>query len=280
MSSPVHYHETFVPDILDWAAHLREPFTAANHPDFKPTIEDLWAKYFGGSAYQFTDAVEFLAGALIGNWRSDIGKRAVKLVKEKLEALPSTAARRKWVADQMYDVAFLYRDPKSQTGSYRSELFLRVFGGAHLRVYLKNEVSFGFPIGAALLVAAALERAFALCKDGSLSTEGIQRKGRKKANSFVPVPWAERAARYLPPIETLTPQKWHDIIALAAQFMNSKDSAPLFDDNSTDAESADGYTDPRSNVVISDDEPEEDEDNSGGPSGMPVDDLDVPAEVA
>ncbi|KAJ6555519.1 hypothetical protein B0H10DRAFT_2342869 [Mycena sp. CBHHK59/15] len=129
-----------------------------------------------------------------------------------------------------------------ETGSYRSELFLRVLGGAHLRVYLKNEVSFGFPIGAALLVAAALERAFALCKDGSLSTEGIQHKGRKKANSFVPVPWAERAARYLPPIETLTPQKWHDIIALAAQFMNSKDSAPLFDDNSTDAESADAST--------------------------------------
>ncbi|KAJ7669938.1 hypothetical protein DFH06DRAFT_1468676 [Mycena polygramma] len=268
-----HYHSTVVCDMLDWAAHLRDPFAATNHPDFKPTVQNVWATYFG--AYKITDAVGYLAGALIVNWRSNIGKRCVKVVTDELNALPSTTRRREWVAEQLDDLTFLYRNPVTQTGSYRSDLFLRVFGSAHLRFVLKNERSYGFPIGAASLVAAGLERALTLCKNGSLSTDGVPRRGRKTAQSFVAVPWAERAASYLLSIDTLTPAKWQEIMSLASEFVNSKDGSPADPfDASTDGDSTDGY-DPRANVVVSDDEPEDDaEEDSGGPSRLD----DVPAD--
>ncbi|KAJ6467181.1 hypothetical protein C8R47DRAFT_1223750 [Mycena vitilis] len=270
-----HYRTTFVCDMLDWAAHLRDPFAATNHPDFNPTVQNIWVKYF--SAYKITDAVGYLAGALIVNWRSHIGKRCVKVVTDELNALPTTTRRRQWVAEQLDDLTFLYRDPVTQTGSYRSELFLRVFGSAHLRFVLKNEASFGFPIGAASLVAAGLERALTLCKDGSLTTEGIPRRGRKTALSFVAVPWADRAASYLLSIDTLTLSKWQEILYLGSEFMNSKNGSPADPfDASTDGESTDG-NDPRANVAVSDDEDAQ-EDDTQEDSGRPYRLGDVPAD--
>ncbi|KAJ6607965.1 hypothetical protein B0H10DRAFT_2227285 [Mycena sp. CBHHK59/15] len=217
---------------VDWAATKENPFSAAAYPDFKPTIEAIWDQYF--SAYSFTEAVEFL---------------------DRLNAMPNIEARRKWVAEQAHNLAFLYRDPATKSGSYRSDLFLRAFA-AHLRYVLKSDVSYGHPIGAASLVAVA--RALAICKDGIPSTEGVPRRGKKNALSFVPVPWADRAASYLPPIKSLTLQKWQEIFSLSGEFVYSKgNSVDLFEASSTDGgDSSDGYVDPRSQIVVSDDEPE------------------------
>jgi hypothetical protein len=111
-----------------------------------------------------------------------------------------------------------------------------------------------------------------ICKEGFPSPEALPRKGKKSALSFVPVPWAERAASYLPPIKTLTLQKWKEIFRLGRDFVTSKGEAEdLFDpadstdgDNSTDG---DGYVDPRARIVVSNDEPEDDEDDFAGSHG-------------
>ncbi|KAF7372523.1 hypothetical protein MVEN_00114200 [Mycena venus] len=198
------------------------------------------------------------------DWRSDIGKRALQVVTDHLNTLPDIAARRKWVADMSHNVAFIYRDPKTQTGSYRSDIFLRTFA-AHLRLVLKSDVSYGHPIGAASLVAAAVERALTLCRDGAPSAEALPRRGKKSAHGFVPVPWADRAANYLKPIKSLSLQKWREIFELSGQFVNSRrNTIDLFEASTDACESSDGYVDPRSVVVISDDEPEDD---IAGPSG-------------
>ncbi|KAJ6526364.1 hypothetical protein B0H19DRAFT_1197253, partial [Mycena capillaripes] len=266
-----HYHKTFAADLIDYVATFPEPFIITIQPEFKTSVKDIWMSYF--SAYDLTAAVTFLAKALVGNWRSAIGKRAIAVVKEHMERLPTLEARRKWVAGQRHNLAFLYRDKATKTGSYRSDLFLQTFA-AHPAIALKITFSYGFPIGAAALTAAALERALLLCKDGSLSIEGQARKGRKAAHSFVPVPWAERAASYLPPIRTLTEQKWQEIYNLARQYTTFRGDAVTdpFDNSTDGGESTDGYVDPRSQVVVSDDEVEGDGANDGGPHSSGSDD--------
>ncbi|KAJ6548945.1 hypothetical protein B0H19DRAFT_1379178 [Mycena capillaripes] len=252
-------------DLIDYVATFPEPFIITIQPEFKTSVKDIWMSYF--SAYDLTAAVTFLAKALVGNWRSAIGKRAIAVVKEHMERLPTLEARRKWVAGQLHNLAFLYRDKATKTGSYRSDLFLQTFA-AHLAIALTITFSYGFPIGAAALTAAALERALLLCKDGSLSIEG------QAPHSFVPVPWAERAASYLPPILTLTEQKWQEIYNLARQYTTFRGDAVTdpFEDSTDGGESTDGYVDPRSQVVVSDDEVVGDGDNDGGPHGSGSDD--------
>ncbi|KAJ7648792.1 hypothetical protein DFH06DRAFT_1476250 [Mycena polygramma] len=263
-----HYKATVIPDLIEWAGTLPDPFAATSYPEFLPTLIYIWTSYFGGEHYKPTDAVQFMAGATIGNWRSAIGKRAIAVVLAYLNTLETAQERRKWVAEQLHDLAFLYRDPVNKTGSYRSSLFLSTFGGAHLRITFKTDNSYGHPTGAAAVTAAALERALTLCKDGSLSTQGLPRKGKKSIHSFGAVPWAQRAASYLPRLLELSTKKWAEIFSLAHEFTQSSGSGvdDLLD-QSTDGEASDpGYVDPRSQIVISDDEPEDDDDDPAGPS--------------
>ncbi|KAJ6535886.1 hypothetical protein B0H10DRAFT_2449149 [Mycena sp. CBHHK59/15] len=238
-----HFQETFIPDTVDWAATKENPFSAAAYPDFKPTIEAIWDQYF--SAYSFTEAVEFLAASALQNWRSDIGKRALKIVKDRLNAMPNIEARRKWVAEQAHNLAFLYRDPatKLSLGSLPS----CIRSPSALRTQKRR------------ILRSPYWRGISCTRgDGIPSTEGVPRRGKKNALSFVPVPWADRAASYLPPIKSLTLQKWQEIFSLSGEFVYFKgNSVDLFEASSTDGgDSSDGYVDPRSQIVVSDDEPE------------------------
>ncbi|KAJ6474797.1 hypothetical protein C8R45DRAFT_1102947 [Mycena sanguinolenta] len=264
-----HYQRTVVPDIVDFAGTLATPFTAHNHPQFKPTAEGIWKQYF--TSYPFTDAAQYVIARVVGNWRSAISKRAIEVVTAELNSRATLTDWRDWVAKQLSDVSFLYRDPTARTGSYRSQLFLRTFG-VHLRFVLQNDQSFGFQTGAASVVAAALERALSLCKGGSLSTEGLPRKGKSQASSFVTHLWAERAASYLPAIQRLTLQKWQEIYDLGREFTNLTTSAldDPFETSTDGGDSTDDYVDPRSCIVVSDDEddnpPTGPSHNSSGPT--------------
>ncbi|KAJ7142647.1 hypothetical protein C8R44DRAFT_865968 [Mycena epipterygia] len=242
-----HFQQTFIPDLIDWAATLDDSFAVHVHPDFKPMVEDRWMKYF--SAYPISDAVHYMAVSAVSNWRSAIGKRALKLVCAHLKTISSARERRNWVAEQTEGLAFLYREPQTKGGSYRSELIVGTFS-SHTQLVSKSDVSFGHPTGAMSLCAAALERAFSLCKDGNCIIEALPRKGRKSVSSFVPNPWAERARKYLVVIKTLSLQKWQEIIYLALTL--STDQSPDILE-STDGDSSEGL-DPRSLVIVSDDE--------------------------
>ncbi|KAF8162168.1 hypothetical protein K438DRAFT_2070152 [Mycena galopus ATCC 62051] len=109
-----HFQQTVMPDIVDWAATLEDPFAAPSHPAFKPTLDDIWNTYF--PAHATSDAVDFMGAAAIGNWRSDAGKKAISIVKNKMQELEldTLRARRQWVADQVAGVKFLYHDPTSK----------------------------------------------------------------------------------------------------------------------------------------------------------------------
>jgi hypothetical protein len=51
------------------------------------------------------------------------------------------------------------------------------------------------------------ERALHMYKTGSCSKDGVKRKGKRSAQSFVAVPWAARAKAYLPGIKKLITNK-------------------------------------------------------------------------
>ncbi|KAF8142530.1 hypothetical protein K438DRAFT_1827099 [Mycena galopus ATCC 62051] len=59
---------------------------------------------------------------------------------------------------------------------------------------------------------AGPERSFSLW--GTLDNEGTGRKEKNPALSFIANPWAQRALRYLPPIQKLSDQKWREIYEL------------------------------------------------------------------
>ncbi|KAJ6541271.1 hypothetical protein B0H10DRAFT_2137200 [Mycena sp. CBHHK59/15] len=108
-----------------------------------------------------------MAAGAIGNWRSNIGKRTLDMIIKHINSLDTLTARRKWVADQISDLNFLYREPATKDESY------------------------GHPVRAACLIAAGIEQALVICKDGFPSPEALPCKGKKSALSFVPVPWAD-----------------------------------------------------------------------------------------
>ncbi|KAF8162296.1 hypothetical protein K438DRAFT_1985224 [Mycena galopus ATCC 62051] len=160
--------------------------------------------------------------------------------------LDTVQARRQRVADQVAGVKFLYRDPTSKSGGYRGELVLRFFASFYLRLVLKSDGSFGLPIGGMTVCLAA--------KTGTLDNEGTGRKGKNPALRFIANPWAQRALRYLPPIQKLSDQKWREIYELASPFLDSDKGTPddiLTDGSSTDdSELAGGlYVDPRSAII-------------------------------
>ncbi|KAJ7330279.1 hypothetical protein DFH08DRAFT_882297 [Mycena albidolilacea] len=143
-------------------------------------------------------------------------------------------------------MSFIYQEPKTRGGSYRSDLIVRTFG-SHFRIVLKNDGSYGLPIGAMLLVAAAVECAVSLWKDGSLRTEGLGRKGKKSASGFIASPWASRGATY--PLSIKSNQKWAAIYVRGSLSQRPKGQA---DDFISEASSTDDgeYVDPRTLPVM------------------------------
>jgi hypothetical protein len=108
------------------------------------------------------------------------------------------------------------------------------------------------------LTYCQIERALSLWRSGSLNTEGVARRGRKSAQSFVASPWADRAASYLPPIKTLSEAKWAEIYTLGAahQHLSDAKADDIFADTSSagDDSAEEPYIDPRSRIIVSDDE--------------------------
>lgn len=97
-----------------------------------------------------------------------------------------------------------------------------------------------------------MERALSLYESGSPATEGIDRKGRKSAFSFVENPWANRTASYLMQIKKLSPAKCTEIFSLASEYMDGEKILEVVD--GFGGESSDGFDDPRANIRLSDDE--------------------------
>ncbi|KAJ6590831.1 hypothetical protein B0H10DRAFT_2044967 [Mycena sp. CBHHK59/15] len=113
---------------------------------------------------------------------------------------------------------FVYREPAIKRGACRSESILYLFS-YHLRIASVVPADKRNKAQAALaLCTAAMERGYSMWTSGTLVQQRVERRGRKSAHSFVAVPWAERATKYLTIIKKLTDSKWEEIVSTAAEF--------------------------------------------------------------
>ncbi|KAJ7142581.1 hypothetical protein C8R44DRAFT_865909 [Mycena epipterygia] len=230
-----------IPIIIDWAGTLDAPFTASAHPQFRAIVEEAWNDYF---------VVYSLASAAISNWRSDIGKRGFAVVSRILNGkkFATIDDRRAHAEAQLVDFPFIYRDPIAKAGAYRTDAVYHVME-AHFRITDKTAVTYGSPDGAMSAAASSLERGYSIWRTGKPATEGLERRGKRTAHSFVAEPWAAKAAAYLPQIKKLNDSQWGEIWTNSTATF-AGDSA-LLGDGGADT-SSEGYVDPRSMIVISD----------------------------
>ncbi|KAJ7434183.1 hypothetical protein B0H11DRAFT_2119253 [Mycena galericulata] len=162
-----------------------------------------------------------------------------------LQEFPTIENRAQHVQEKLSNSRFVYEDEDAETGAYRSELILQGFA-AHLEYVLKIDMSFGYPIGVLALVCSAAERALSMHKTGKCTTEGVKRKGKRSAQSFVAVPWAARAKGYLPGIKSLSPHKWEKIVGMSHKYIENAAQIGI-DDTEDESEDSRGL------INISDD---------------------------
>ncbi|KAK0506757.1 hypothetical protein EDD18DRAFT_1098003 [Armillaria luteobubalina] len=81
------WQQKFVPSLVNWATwNIQEPYGTTNHPDFKVTVQDLWAKIFLHLSLKLKDdsaqaehpTIQAVAAAAIQTHCSDIDKEALK----------------------------------------------------------------------------------------------------------------------------------------------------------------------------------------------------------
>ena len=107
------------------------------------------------------------------------------------------------------------------------------------------------------LNSVQVERGLQLWEHGTLSEDGVTRGRQKTSYGFIAVPWAQRASKYLASIDRLTEQKWSKVIERAGSFVGELGNNALTDPvSASDEESGDSSIDPRTEIVISDDEDE------------------------
>ncbi|KAJ7230117.1 hypothetical protein GGX14DRAFT_553602 [Mycena pura] len=256
----VFFQGNSIPRILAWAATHRDPFSAGNDPKFKPVVKDTWDDHFPSPDYVIDDSVYAVCYNALFNFRSKLGKRGLSVVSAaiKTKKLKDAAETRQWVADQLKGLAFIYENTETEppSGSFRSDLVSKTFA-EYVRVVSKIDVEYGRPVGALSLSAAAVERGLQLWEHGTLSEDGVSRGRQKTLYGFIAVPWAQRASKYLTSIDRLTEQKWSKVIERAGSFVGELGNNVLTDPvSASDEESGDSSIDPRTEIVISDDDDE------------------------
>nr|GAT58638.1 predicted protein [Mycena chlorophos] len=262
-------------------------WTAVAHPAFDKTVNTHYESVFSAdpeAEFARTPAVSEVLATQFDNWRSSFGREAQLIAEEivtglqrnKKGALVGIMPPREVIAEraeeQLRDSAFLYVDPAAQTGTYRTRIILRTFAHCHLRVAQQPSDApkrYPFGAGALALTCAAAERAFTQWMTGELVTE-TQRPdgGRGKKQTFSASEWATKTASYRKSIDKyLMPskQKQDLILKMAEPYYSTQDGAvPI----PSDRETGDSDFDPRAEIQMSDDEPEESEDvgMQAGPS--------------
>ncbi|KAF8154406.1 hypothetical protein B0H34DRAFT_799197 [Crassisporium funariophilum] len=187
-------------------------------------VEYLWSEEF--PEIQADDAVQAVASSAIRNWRSAIGKHALQRLTKIFAAEPfknSKSQRKEYVENELKDLAYIYRDPQTKSGAYRSSSMMEVYA-VHQQIITKTDRFYGYPTGALSLCAAAHERALKLWQTGSAPT-------KETKTSFVRRPWAVRTAAHHRVIAKLSERVWNEIHDVSLLAIGSVDVDATADDS-------------------------------------------------
>ncbi|KAG5649077.1 hypothetical protein H0H81_006467, partial [Sphagnurus paluster] len=111
--------------------------------------------------------------------------------------------RKEYVEKEMKNLSYIYRDPETKSGAYRSTSVVEVFA-AHQQVITKTDTFHGYPAGGLSLCAAAHKRALKLWRTGNGPTKDTK-------TSFVRKPWAARTAAHYKVVSKLSERVWGEI---------------------------------------------------------------------
>ncbi|KAF8804853.1 hypothetical protein BYT27DRAFT_7169757 [Phlegmacium glaucopus] len=206
--------ESIIPAIIDWAGTLEDGFGVNAHPNLSEIIQDNWNDEF--PTIECDDAVLSVASSAIRNWRSSINKYALQQLTKLLENDPyknSREQRKEYVAEQLRDLRYIYRDPDTKSGAYHSSVIVEIFA-VHQQLVAKTDKFYGYPGGALSLCAAAHKHALKLWRSGDPPDKDTK-------TSFVRRPWAIRAAAHFQTIKKLSDRKWRVIVEAAVSAMDS-----------------------------------------------------------
>ncbi|RXW16570.1 hypothetical protein EST38_g9285 [Candolleomyces aberdarensis] len=215
--------------VLSWASTLHDPFGINGDPALEQVVQGAWEEVFEDEeSGPFTNVVVHVAGASIRTWRSQIGRKALKVLQQhfKMPEFRKKNSRASFVENQLRQCRYIYEDPEHMTGAYRAPLLLKVYAHHQSQVQGATDIKYGRPIGALAFAATALERALKLWKGG------IEVEKNERPN-FVRRPWAKRVEWHVDQLKDIGDRRWAKIEDGAAKFL-TEDKGGLTDGGDSD----------------------------------------------
>ncbi|KAE9393761.1 hypothetical protein BT96DRAFT_999121 [Gymnopus androsaceus JB14] len=230
----------FMPTILDFVGAQELQFGMSNNLELKALIRTTWTDVFPlRSDCKDDPAIAGFCHTQIRTYRSELGKKALKIVGRKIDELEDDLEERAaYIAAQLEEDYWAYSNPgfsrADSTGTLRGPGILETFSQhCELAKSFKVKSPHGFPAGALALSAAAYLRALRAFEPGYNSIDEARKtqqaerkkegKGRVSNNNkdgFGEDPWAEHVGSYYNLIKSVSDSKWMTIFEATEQFIN------------------------------------------------------------
>ncbi|KAK1216960.1 hypothetical protein PQX77_020397 [Marasmius sp. AFHP31] len=241
------WNELVMPQILMFTEPEPNQFTIGNQPDLSAFVQAKWKEVFPElkDNSKNKEIMQWVRGEL-RQYRSDIGKEALKIVSRKVEEAGCTAKERSdWVKRELENERFLFLTPgetkRASTGAMRGPGIMETFA-YHLAVTnnieRQHSSDFKFPAGAVALSAAAYERALKLYEPGynraeqdrKIEKEKREKEGnktklwRKDKDSFSEGLWADSVKSYHKILKKADWAKWRVFEDAARRYLPEQQS--------------------------------------------------------
>ncbi|KAL0059224.1 hypothetical protein AAF712_014032 [Marasmius tenuissimus] len=253
------WDKLFVPQMIYLGESQEAQFGFPNaQPEVLELISTQWKKTFPELKGNSKDAniVQYLRSET-RQYRSDIGKEALKIVERKVEEVGETIKERsEWVKRELENNRFIYSNPgmtaSESTGAMRGPGVIETFS-YHLRtatagIERKHDTDFKFPAGAVALSAAAYERALKIFEPGYNSAQKLRTEAKEKRLSIgntTPLPknstaafsdalWANTVRKYARILKDANWSKWRQFYDAAKEYLPAESSSPEFEEMDLD----------------------------------------------
>ncbi|KAF8811059.1 hypothetical protein BYT27DRAFT_7253190 [Phlegmacium glaucopus] len=245
------WRKTFKPTLIQWASTMQDPFGTNLVMD--TVVEEIWMHTFPDISMDVTSdsraAIIDVAGDVLIDWRSGMGKEALRVVVQAFKKSGVSAEDAPYVATNfLKDFRFIYKTPdatdKKEKGVFMSPMIATVYGSL-LKKTIGSDIRFGHSVGG-LAVATATERGLELIKSGRLDIESFGNNidedslalGTRKKTSlpgYTEKLWGQKTRAWVTSAKRLNDDNWTAILEEAA---DTVDTSAFMDDE--DDEGADG----------------------------------------
>ncbi|KAK7441179.1 hypothetical protein VKT23_016660 [Stygiomarasmius scandens] len=191
-------------------------------PDFDKTLEAVWNRWFSHLPPNYQDehgaikkrvdhpAIRKVAISALSSYRSDLAKKALAYVEEKMFYDLSEDADveevKSWVEGELLGMAILYEfpgeTPNQHRGLFKSKVVSQTLAWHLIKIRdSPRHQYYGYPVGTLALVAAAIKRALNVWKEGykllpEKSESDIKQAARNGPHSFSQTNWGGTVRHY------------------------------------------------------------------------------------